>query len=105
MLIYFYFIHSDLGRLVHDFDCTEAKDMYYKELADRVRYFKETEKGVESMCRTMEVMRNEAEIQSAIRYGKKRHDTDEQIVEYLVSTYDYLRKDEAVKFVNEFDED
>ncbi|MBE5859580.1 MAG: hypothetical protein E7301_05585 [Butyrivibrio sp.] len=96
---------TPLGKLVHDFNCTEAKDMYYKELADRVRYFKETEKGVESMCRTMEVMRNEAEIQSAIRYGRKRHDTDEQIVEYLVSTYDYLSEDEAVKLVEDFEED
>lgn len=96
---------TPLGKLVHDFNCTEAKDMYYKELAERVRYFKETEKGVESMCRTMEIMRNEAEIQSAIRYGRKRHDTDEQIVEYLVSTYDYLSEDEAEKLVEEFDED
>ena len=98
-----YLADTPLGKLVHDFNCKEAKDMYYKELADRVRYFKETEK-VESMCRTMEVMRNEAEIQSAIRYGKKRHDTDDQIVEYLVSTYDYLREDEAVKHVEDFDE-
>lgn len=29
----------------HDFHCTEAKDMNYKLLADRVRYFKETQKG------------------------------------------------------------
>ena len=85
------------------FNCTDAKDMYYKELAERVRYFKETEKGVESMCRTIEIMRNEAEIQSAIRYGKRRHDTDGQIIEYLVSTYDYLSEEEAKKLVKEFE--
>ena len=44
---------------MHDFSCTDAKDMKYKILADRVRYFKEDEKGVATMCRAMEEMRNE----------------------------------------------
>ena len=35
-----------LGKLMHDFACTNAKDMYYEVLADRVHYFKEDEKGV-----------------------------------------------------------
>ena len=44
---------------MHDFFCTDADDMHYKELADKVRYFKEDEKGVEAMCKVMEDMRNE----------------------------------------------
>ena len=36
---------TKLGKLMHDFHCTEAKDMNYKILADRVRYFKETQKA------------------------------------------------------------
>ena len=51
---------TSLGMLMHDFACTEAKDMYYHVLADRVRYFKEDEKGVTVMCKAMEDMRNEA---------------------------------------------
>ena len=51
---------TKLGRLMHDFSCTDAKDMYNKVLADRVRYFKEDERGVEIMCREMEIMRNHA---------------------------------------------
>ena len=50
---------TELGRLMHDFFCTEADDMYYKELADKVRYYKEDEKGVATMCKVMEDMRNE----------------------------------------------
>ena len=42
---------------MHDFSCTDAKDMKYKILADRVRYFKEDEKGVATMCRAMEEMK------------------------------------------------
>ena len=51
---------TKLGRLMHDFSCTDAKDIYNKVLADRVRYFKEDERGVEIMCREMEIMRNQA---------------------------------------------
>ena len=43
-----------------DFSCTNAEDMNYSVLADRVRYFKEDEKGVSTMCKAMEDMRNEA---------------------------------------------
>lgn len=56
---------TELGRLMHDFFCTDPNDMHYKELADKVRYFKEDEKGVAAMCRVMEEMRNEtAELRS-----------------------------------------
>jgi len=48
-----------LGKLMHDFFCTDPDDMHYKELADKVRYFKETEKGVATMCKVMEDMRKE----------------------------------------------
>lgn len=50
---------TELGRLMHDFYCVDAKEMHNKPLADRVRYFKEDEKGVAVMCREMEQMRNE----------------------------------------------
>ena len=48
------------GKLMHDFFCTDPDDMHYKELADKVRYFKEDEKGVAVMCKVMEDMRNES---------------------------------------------
>ena len=35
-----------LEKLMHDFACTDAEDMYYKVLAKRVQYFKEDQKGV-----------------------------------------------------------
>ena len=42
-----------VGRLMHDFGCKEAKDMYYPELAKGVRHFKE-EGGRERMCEAVE---------------------------------------------------
>ena len=50
-----------LGKLMHDFFCTNSKDMNYSILAQRVRYFKEDTKGVAAMCRAMEKMRDETE--------------------------------------------
>ena len=45
---------------MHDFRCTDATDMYYGQLADKVRYFKENEGGSNAMCKMMEDMRKEA---------------------------------------------
>ena len=54
-------------KLMHDFSCTDAKDMHYKILADRVRYFKEDAKGVEAMCKAMEDMRKEAAVEQLLK--------------------------------------
>lgn len=51
---------TDLGKLMHDFACTDSADMYYDVLAERVRYFKEDERGVAIMCKAMEKLWNEA---------------------------------------------
>lgn len=48
-----------IGKLMHDFSCTDPDEMYYSVLADRVRYFKENEKGVAAMCKIMEEYGNE----------------------------------------------
>lgn len=40
---------TPLGRLMHDFTCKNPDDMYYPELAEKARYFKETEKGLTNM--------------------------------------------------------
>ena len=51
---------TPLGRLMHDFSCTDAADMYYQALADRARYFKNDAEGVGVMCKLLEDMRIEA---------------------------------------------
>lgn len=72
---------SALGKLMHDFSCTDAKDMNYKILADRVRYFKEDEKGVATMCRALEEMRKEERMEVAERLVKLRRLSYEEIAE------------------------
>lgn len=53
-------INTELGKLVHDFKCKNAEDMFFSQLADKVRYFKETEKGVSTMSGILKEMREEA---------------------------------------------
>ena len=52
-------VSTELGKLMHDFFCTNPDEMHYKELAKKARYFKEDEKGVSTMCKALEDMRNE----------------------------------------------
>lgn len=52
---------------MHDFFCTDSREMYYPLLANRVSYFKEDKKGVATMCRAMEEMRNETAHETSVR--------------------------------------
>lgn len=54
---------DDIGRLMQDFHCKSAKKMKFKELADGVRHFKETEEGREIMCEAVE------------KYGDRREES------------------------------
>ena len=58
---------TELGRLMHDFHCKNAGEMYSEVLAKRVRELKETEEGVYSMCQEMDEIYNEG-----ILLGEKR---------------------------------
>ena len=46
--------NDPVGRLMHDFRCTSAIDMFYEALQKPVRHFKETEGGRSQMCKAME---------------------------------------------------
>lgn len=43
-----------LGQLMHDLHCKNADEMYSEVLAKRVSELKETEEGIDSMCKEME---------------------------------------------------
>ena len=68
---------TPIGRLMHDFSCTNPENMYYDELAERVRFFKESKEGVAIMCKAMEDMRNES-IKAGIKEGRKEGRKEEK---------------------------
>lgn len=49
-----------LGRLMHDFFCTRAADMYPPLLADRMRQLKETKEGERIMTSVVDEIRGRA---------------------------------------------
>lgn len=62
---------TELGRLMHDFHCKKAEDMYSRILADRVYELKETQKGVEFMCQEMEQIYYESEKSGELKARKE----------------------------------
>ena len=62
-----------LGKLIHDFWCTDTKDFHYKVLRDSVGYYKDSREGKQSMCRELEKMRAESE-----RKGEARGEDKER---------------------------
>ena len=65
-----YRAETPLGKLMHDFSCTNPADMYYDVLAERVKFFKESREGISIMCKVMEDMRN-ASLQEGIQIGRQ----------------------------------
>ena len=74
---------SDIGKLMHDFNCSSADDMNFELMAERTRYLKENPKGVEEMCKVMEDMRNESLKEVAKRMLSDGMLTLEKISEYV----------------------
>ena len=69
---------TELGRLMHDFHCKNADDMYYDVLAERVRELKETPKGVAEMCKELEELYTEG-IEIGEKRGEARGRMDEKV--------------------------
>lgn len=94
---------TDIGRLMHDFNCTKAADMNFELMAERTKYLKENPKGVSEMCRIMEDLRNETRNEtlkeSAVNTARRMVADGvlafEKIAEYSGLSLDEVRKLEA----------
>lgn len=62
---------TELGKLMHDFYCKKPEEMYYKELAERSGYFKNSQKGVSDMCGILREVEAEG-IEKGIEKGIKK---------------------------------
>ena len=60
-----------LGRLMHDFSCSDPDDMHDGPMADRARYLKQTAEGVDSMNKVIEDMKEEY-MQKGMREGMRK---------------------------------
>ena len=93
---------DDLGKLMHDFLCSDPDDMLIDELAERSRYYKEDPEGVSYMCKAMEDMRNEAAQNKAIAIASKLMQAGKMTLEEIASvtdvSIDVLRNISGQKF-------
>lgn len=80
-----------IGRLMHDFSCKKSEDMYYSELSDGVKHFKETERGRDSMC------------ESVKKYCEEQ--TEKKMIEAFMKAIDMgISKEDAQKIAGITDE-
>lgn len=87
---------TPIGKLMHDFSCTNPSDMYYGVLADRVKFFKGSKEGIAVMCKSMEDMRNQT-LKEGMRDVAKRMLADgtltlEKIAEYAGLSVDEVKR-------------
>ena len=88
--------NDEIGKLMHDFSCTNPDDINYEALAKKARFFKQDEKGVSIMCKIMEDMRNEAELNKAkkmaVRMIKAGKMPLEDIADYTELSLDTIKE-------------
>lgn len=63
---------SPIGKLMHDFSCTDPSEMCYNVLADRARFFKESKEGIKVMSSVLDDMRLES-YQEGVAAGKNKN--------------------------------
>jgi hypothetical protein len=91
---------TPLGKLIHDFNCINADDMYYPVLAERVRYFKEDAKGVSDLCRVVEELAVEYAKDNAVEIALKIIGSGKLTLEEIAE-YTGLSVDEVEALANE----
>lgn len=76
---------------MHDFRCTSAEDMYFDVLADRVRYFKETEGGRAQVCKMIEDLTRESAVLAAIEAWREVDIPEAEILSKIMNKYELNR--------------
>ena len=93
--------NDEIGKLMHDFSCTNPEDMNYELLAAKARYFKQDEKGVAAMCKIMEDMRNEAALDNARETARRMLKDGELSLEKIARYVPSLSMDELKELETE----
>ena len=66
---------TELGKLMHDFSCSDPSQMNYPLMEEITRYYKETQEGVEYMCAAFEEVRKDGYdrgMQQGMQQGMKQ---------------------------------
>ena len=92
--------NTALGKLMHDFVCCNPVDMYYQVLAERTRYFKESDEGRKIMGSVVDEIRDEGALEA-------KEDVVLRMLEDNIISYELIEKYfgftlEEIKELDEF---
>jgi hypothetical protein len=85
-----------IGKMVHDFGCANAADMYCTVLKNQVRYYKETEGGQEIMCQIIEEYAEDTRIESLVTSVTNLMDTMKWTVDQAMNALKISSEDQVV---------
>ena len=96
---------DSLGKLMHDFSTPDADEMYYTELAEKVRFYKQDETGVQMASKIVEEYGNDraAEaLQQGIKQGIKQGIEQGALQQAIETANRMLRKNVPVDDIAEY---
>lgn len=82
-----------VGKLMHDFRCTRSADMFYNELKDTVKHFKETEGGRGQVCKAMEERIERERIENLFQLVKSLMKNTQWSVDQAMDALDVSKED------------
>ena len=85
---------NPLGKLMHDFSTPNADEMYYSELARKVRFHKQTEKGVQMASQIVEEY-GDARAAEALKIGIQQGEQKKAVEGALMLVNEYNEKPEV----------
>lgn len=85
-----------IGKLMHDFRCTSAVDMFYQELAKPVRHFKETEGGRSQVSEAMKERIDKVRIDNSFELIKNLMESMKMNAEQAMTVLKISDADRAV---------
>ena len=92
---------DDIGKLMHDFRCSDPDDMLDEQLAAKTKYYKETEEGVAIVCKAIEDMRNDTSVRTYVEACRDFGIVDQnEIVKKLLEKFKFLTEAQARKYVS-----
>ncbi len=84
--------NDPVGSLMHDFSCKKADDMNSDVLANKTRQLKETEAGVSQMCRAVEELINDEQIEIALKMLKQNRIKEDELADFFNFSDEQLEK-------------
>ena len=92
---------DSLGKLMHDFSTPDADEMYYTELAEKVRFYKQDETGVQMASKIVEEYGNDRAAE-ALQQGIKQGIEQGALQQAIETANRMLRKNVPVDDIAEY---